>query len=515
MFEAAQLAQGSVTSQQIALATARLAENARDPKVGTAIRSRQDAEDHLHQLIRTRELATAARTANEPQTAVDPVALEKQISDAQASLADADAALQAASPNYGQLVQQVTSAKEIFADLAPEEAFAAIIDGQADGWVFVLHAGQVAAARTGLSARTVADLVRQIRAGIEPTTTDLPHFNSDAAHRLYAATLGRVEPALSGAKSLIVAPSGPMLSLPFAVLLTGPATSDLAAAPWLVRRFAITHVPSPANFIGLRKIAGGSRATHPWFGFGDFIPSTLAQARGSFAGRGCADSAQLFAGLPTLAFAAQELDTARAVLGGSPGDQLLGAAFTSAAVRHADLKSDRILHFATHALLPSELRCVDEPAIVTSNPPGATNVAGALLTASQITGLDLDADAVILSACNTGGADTAGEGAEGSGESLSGLARAFFYAGARALMVTHWSVNDQAAAFLVADTLRRVHAGEAAGLAVALRGAELTLLDHAGKNVPAEFAHPFFWAPFAVIGEGGGARLAAGSRAGL
>ena len=117
----------------------------------------------------------------------------------------------------------------------------------------------------------------------------------------------------------------------------------------------------------------------------------------------------------------------------------------------ARLKDYRILQFSTHALLPAELRCQSEPAIVTSAPPDATDASGALLTASQVVGLDLDADLVILSACNSGG-----PGGTTAGESLSGLARAFFYAGARSLVVTHWAVNDQVAAFLVADTLRRM-----------------------------------------------------------
>ena len=122
------------------------------------------------------------------------------------------------------------------------------------------------------------------------------------------------------------------------------------------------------------------------------------------------------------------------------------------------LKNYRILHFATHALLPTDLRCQNEPAIVTSAPAGRRDASGALLTATDILGLDLDADLVILSACNSGG-----PGGTTAGESLSGLARAFFYAGARSLLVTHWSVNDQAAAFLVADTLRRMQAEPGAG----------------------------------------------------
>jgi CHAT domain-containing protein len=111
----------------------------------------------------------------------------------------------------------------------------------------------------------------------------------------------------------------------------------------------------------------------------------------------------------------------------------------------------------------------------------------------------------VLSACNSGG-----PGGTTAGESLSGLARAFFYAGARSLAVTHWAVNDQVAAFLVADMLRRMRENPNLGVAGALKDAQVAILADAGKGLPPEIAHPFFWAPFAVIGEGG-ERPAAGA----
>jgi len=299
--------------------------------------------------------------------------------------------------------------------------------------------------------------------------------------------------------AVVVAPTGPLLALPFEVLLTGPTEpTNLADAPWLVRKYTLAHVPAPSNFVSLRKIAAGSRATHPWFGFGDFHPVTLAQAQKTFTGAGCAESAKLLASLPPLPYARKELDAARALLAADASDEMLGQAFTADAVLKARLKDFRILQFATHALLPAELRCQSEAAIITSAPPNAPSASGALLAASAVVGLDLDADLVVLSACNSGG-----PGGTTAGESLSGLARAFFFAGARALEVTHWSVNDQVAAFLVADTLRRLRENPNLGISGALRNAQLAMLADAGKGLPAEIAHPFFWAPFAVIGEGG------------
>jgi CHAT domain-containing protein len=499
MFETAELVQDDITSREIDEAAVRLAANARNPKVAQAIRRRQDDADNLAELYRQRDaLAHPMPGSVPPNVASNPAALDKSIAAAQAELADADAALQAAAPNYGQLVQQVVPAADVLAELAPDEALAAITLTKDAGWTFLLRKGAISVAPVRGGEAAMAALVKRVRASVELTTAgSLPPFDTQAAQAIYNTTLAPVAAQLAGATALVVVPSGPLLSVPFALLLTGPANpSDLSGAPWLIRQMTIAHVPSAANFVDLRK-AGSSRASHPWFGFGGFQPVTLAQAEATFPGATCRDSAELFASLPPLPFAQRELDAARTLLGASPSDEMLNSAFTADAVRHASLKDYRILHFATHALLPAELRCQNQPAIVTSAPPHAPNASGALLTAGDVTSLDLDADIVILSACNSGG-----PGDTTSGESLSGLARAFFFAGARSMLVTHWSINDQSSAFLVADTLRRLIANRDGGLAGALRGAQLGMIDGAGKDLPAELAQPFFWAPFALIGEG-------------
>ena len=284
MFVAAQLAQGGITSQQIAQASATLSENARDPRVAEAVRRRRDLNSLLDILYGKRDdLAVALRQGPNAVLQAQSDALEKEIADTQAKAADADAALQAASPNYGQLVQETVHPADVFAALHPHEAFVALTLGEEEGWAFALRDGHIAAARIPKGAGEIDALVRRVRAGIELTGSALPAFDIADARALYDLTLGGVAPELEGAQSVVVAPAGPLLSLPFEVLLTGPASADrLAEAPWLVRRFTLTHVPAAGNFVSLRKIAGGSRATQPWFGFGDFRPVTRAQAEASF-----------------------------------------------------------------------------------------------------------------------------------------------------------------------------------------------------------------------------------------
>ncbi len=498
MFEAAELTQGSVTAQEIAEAAARLSSSTSNPKVTAAIRAEQDAQRRLENLYQQRD--QAAHTANNGSALA---MLDKQIAAANATLQQAGLAEQAAAPNYGQLVQQVVPAAEVLKLLRPDEAFLGITTTPDDSWMFFLHDGTVAVAHSAISEAGMARLVRQVRASIEPGANGLPTFDMAGAAKIYAATLGPFAARMSHVHSLIVAPSGALLALPFSLLPTGPAKADnLASAPWLIRKTTLAYVPAAANFVSLRRAQGTSAAKQPWFGFGDFQPVTLAQAQATYNAAACPESAAEFAGLPQLPYAKLELQAAAAVFGAGPQDELLGANFTVPNIQKADLKNFQILHFATHALLPTDLPCQAEPAIVTSAPAGAKSANSALLTTSDVMGLKLDANLVVLSACNTGGG-------EAGGEALSGLARSFFYAGARAMMVTQWSVNDQVSAYLVADTLSRLHAGNAGGAAGSLRAAQLALIAGAGKGFPAQIADPFYWAAFTIIGDGGAEPLSA------
>ena len=140
---------------------------------------------------------------------------------------------------------------------------------------------------------------------------------------------------------------------------------------------------------------------------------------------------------------------------------------------------------------PASLSGLAEPALVLTPPDVPTDADDGLLTASEIATLQLNADWVVLSACNT--ASGGGDGAE----ALSGLARAFFYAGARALLVSHWAVYSRAATELTIKTFSTLAATPNLGRAEAFRRAMLSLIED-GKP-------PSYWAPFVVVGEGGGA----------
>jgi CHAT domain-containing protein len=293
--------------------------------------------------------------------------------------------------------------------------------------------------------------------------------------------------------------------LPFQVLVTESPRGGLTdaealrQAQWLIRRHALSVLPSVQSLSSLRKFRASGVAVKPFFGMGDPIFGGAAPetARGlarplptltSLYHNGAADL-RMLRDLAPLPETAQELREVARTLGAGEADIKLREAATKARLMAAPLNNYRILHFATHGLVAGDLSGLSEPALALTLPPGATDVGEGLLTASEVATLHLDADWVVLSACNTASGDKAGA------DALSGLARAFFFAGARALLVSHWAVNSEAAVQLTTRTFAGLAASPQLGRAEAFRAAMLSLI---GEGRP-----PFYWAPFVIAGEGG------------
>lgn len=491
MFAISQLAQGAITSRQIARATARLAEGARDPAVAEAMRKQDQATQRLDLLFLRR-----AELGRDADRSPEATAIDAEIGKVREQLRDAGQAIQAASPRLSGLVQETASVQEVQSVLGTGEALATIVLGETEGWTFVIRHDGLTMARIDGGAKRVDALVTRIRATMLPDAENrVPAFDTAAAAELYAAVLGPVQPALQDLTQLTVSATGSLLSVPFNLLLTAPWTdADLHDAPFLIRRVAVSHVPSPGGFVNLRRSARVLRASRSWFGMGDFRPPTPSQARATFPSDTCGDSARMLASLSPLPGALRELEASRQILGASQTDEMLGAAFTAAHVLATNLSGYRMLHFATHAVLPSELRCQAEPAVLTSTASNAPDARGAMLTASLIERMNLDAELVILAACNT-----AGPGGTGAGESLSGLARSFFFAGARALLVTHWEANDLTTTYLTVLFLQALQATPNAGPAQALAAAQRRMLAES-TGARAIQAHPYYWAVEALIG---------------
>jgi len=359
-------------------------------------------------------------------------------------------------------------------------------------------------------------------------------FDASRAHALYTTLFGEILDLVAG-KHLLIVPSGPLTQLPFHVLVTAPPKSDYRSTAWLSRDHAITVLPAVSSLKALRRVARASMASLPMIGFGNPLldgdqnhprhgtyykrQAQLARDR-----QRCPDLPQgnsssmvvhrsgigpvvTYGGLAELAHlkvltplpeTADELCTVAGGLGADPGDVRLGGRASERKVKtlsaSGELATYRIVHFATHGALAGQINALTEPGLILTPPKTASSEDDGYLSASEIAGLKLDADWVILSACNTAAGGQEEIGAAGT-EALSGLARAFFYAHARALLVSHWQVNSDATVKLITTALSTMSQH---GRAEALRQAMLALIDKG----EARESHPSYWAPFVVVGEG-------------
>lgn len=492
MFEIGQQVRGTVTSQTIAVAAARLSSG--DQSVGALIRQLQDAQIDRDGLTEALTRAQADETTPPERLA----RLEARVGEVATAIRDLEGLVQAASPGYNQLIDAPTQTAHVVGLLRPGEALVQILLGDRTSYVFLVTADGVEAHEIGLTRAVAAQVVGHLRTPFDDENV-LPEFDVGGAHRLYKLLFGPIERRLAGISHLVVVPSGPLLSLPPAVLVTDPPPAvsryDYSGVRWLVERHAITVAPSVRAFADLRGLAKPSQAARPFIGFGDFVPVENADILlgGRDLPEACYRDARMVSRAAGLPETGDELAAVAATLNAGPGATVLRHAFTEARVRAAPLSDYRVVYFATHGLLPGELDCWSEPSLLVSRGADAPADDNGLLEASEIVELGLDADLVVLSACNTGGAD-----GKAGGESLTGLARAFFYAGARSLLVTHWVVESRPTVDLMTGAFEQLAGdGQPTTTAEALRLSQLAMMSDA------YFSHPYYWAAFTLVGDGG------------
>ncbi|WP_120077330.1 CHAT domain-containing tetratricopeptide repeat protein [Aurantiacibacter odishensis] len=411
-------------------------------------------------------------------------ALDSQRARLDAEAADLLAQLVGRHPDFiARIRPQPVSLERLRQSLGEGELVVIPVETKHGSWVAqVDEGGMTWNAMDGESLRSnVAAMREAVTSG-----SDLKAFPTKAAYALF----GQLFPqGIAGYDQVYLYGGQSLASLPLAMLLTGQAGEDLASAPWLVRDAASQVIGNLAVFAQGRAAAplrGADVSTFAGIGGAQLPGEGDSEVRlaGLFrSGRPAADS---IADLPPLLTADAELLALAEAL---PGDDVLlvGSDAAEENFKRADLSKARVIAFATHGLVAGELRNLWEPALLLGT-LGEDSGEDGLLGASEIAQLKLDADWVILSACNTA------SGADGGAPVYSGLATAFAQAGARSLMLSHWRVRDDVAAVLSVDTVR----GAARGLsrAEALRQAQLALM--ARDEIP-DAAHPAIWAPFVIL----------------
>ena len=434
--------------------------------------------------------------------------LRAQATQTQKSLDDVTAQLDQSFPAYAELSNpHPLSIAQAQVLLKPDEALVTFILLGDKTYAFAVTREGSALRQIPLGGREISDRVAHLRQGLaNPETTQ--SFDLDASFALYNTLFSQIAPDIAGKPKWLIVPAGALTSLPFQVLVTkkpdGASADRYRQAAWLLNERAITVLPSVPSLRALRSFARESRAQKPFIGFGDPVfQQTPGDKRGArnvqpyqnYYEGSSVDLDRLRTGLPALPETAGELQAVAKALGASPQDDVkLGTAATVTNVNQLPLDQYRVVDFATHGLVAGEVNGLSEPALVLTLPDKPTSDDDGLLTASRVAKLKLDADWAVLSACNT----AAGEmpGAEG----LSGLARAFFYAGARALLVSHWPVDSDAAVRLTTGAFSELTAHPGIGRAEALRRSMRALIADRSSSRNAD---PAVWAPFVLVGEGG------------
>jgi CHAT domain-containing protein/tetratricopeptide (TPR) repeat protein len=337
-------------------------------------------------------------------------------------------------------------------------------------------------------------------------------YDRKTAFQLYGELIAPVESVLAGKRHVFIAAAGSLSSLPFGILVAEPpqgSDSDpeaLRGTKWFADAHALVQIPSVQSLQFLRRYGGGRAAPDAaagFVGFGDPALRGRAEARGR--GRGGAGKrsgaaiadVRSIGAMNRLPGTAVELENLRLALGAPRESVFLAERATEARLRSMDLTGARIIALATHGLMAGEAGGAGEPGLVFTPPAVASAEEDGLLTASEVAALRLDADWVIMSACNT----AAGDGSAGA-PGLSGLARAFFYAGARNLLASHWPVGDDVAPRLTVRTLQLLKEMPALSRAEAFQRAMREVREDPSHDGPdGGWAHPAAWAPFSLIGD--------------
>ena len=529
-----------------------------DPVLARLVRERQDLV--VEWRSRDRLLIDAVARSDDARDRSNETGLRQRLGSIEARIGEIDRDVRSRFPSYAALaIPEPATIAEVQRLLAEDEAMVVFLDTPKWGdvaeeafvWVVTKHEASWAWSNLGTAA--LAQEVAALRCGLDQrgwlegacqglldaTMSDediargkpLP-FDHARAHRLYNSLLGSVAAEIKGKKLLVVA-SGALAQLPLQVLVTEPPRSgDHRAVRWLARDHAVTVLPAVSALQSLRRTVAVNRERLPLIGFGNplldgdqedlkdgpvhrrlaalarlttdcgkvgsITDTTRTPVRSQRSARtaplrGLADGAELAAQVP-LPDTADELCAVSHELGGDPGEVRLGARATEREVKalgaSGHLGMFGIVHFATHGVLAGQVSGMSEPGLILTPPMTPSETDDGYLSASEIASLKLDADWVIMSACNTAGGDA-------GGEVLSGVARAFFYAGARSVLASHWEVNSAATVKLVTSAVQAIATDRRVGRSQALRQAMLAMID-GGR--PRE-AHPSYWAPFVLVGE--------------
>lgn len=515
-------------SVQKAVSGSALRAAAGTPELGAQIKKVQDADDEMQAVYRN--LISQRSAPPDKQLPAVIAAMEGRLATLQTAQQRDLVDIRRKFPQYDALVNPTPADfPTVRRVLRQNEALLSVYVTPAGSYVWATGSDGVLRFHfSNVKPDWIADKVQRLRDSVDLTkdvSLDSMRFDLEAGSALYQELLAPVEAAWDKADTLLVVANESLGQIPFSMLPTsalplakvqgGLALSQFRAVPWLVRKVAVAYLPSVSALVTLRALPAAHSQRSPFIGYGDpefGQPTQGAATRGIGSGSRNRSVRNAAVGeesktsktpiLMQLPDTREEITAiATALAADLKSDTFFGSQASRKNVMDADLKHRRIVAFATHGLVAGDLPGLDQPALALS-PAAGRGITDGLLKLEDILKLSLDADLVVLSACNTAAAD--GTGAE----AVSGLGRGFFYAGARAVLATHWPVETVSARQLVTHLFKRYSQDAALSRAQALRQAMLQLIDtevamdDLGRPENA-YAHPAFWAPYALYGDPG------------
>lgn len=498
-FLIAQTSRQTGSAEAVAIAARRLA--ASDPALRSLNDRLEKEEETLQRLVeKARQSLAVTRSAD----------LSDQIAASERVIADTRAQIAKKFPEFqARFLAAPITLRDVRALLRPDEGLVLLhADGTNQPVGFAVSKNGAIMFHAAAPTKNVREWVESIRTSTvsRDRATSYP---TGAAAALYQRLFDPAVRFLGPINEIIVVTDGALEFMPLGILVTDPLSpSAIAATPadlrrvgWLIDRFAIATLPSAATLRSARNLEP-SHAPEPFLGIGFPLPVPLKTGRIVRPPRDDPDVIDLdqLRGLKLLVGARAELEGMAEAVGITEDARkraiLMGADANERKVRDVLSSSrHRIIHFATHGLIPQDLSGLKEPALLLTLPSEAKTADDGLFTASEIAQIKLDADLVILSTCNSAAPD----GRLGS-ESLSGLGKAFLQAGARNLLASHWYIDDTAAAALLQHFGQQLAKGDGASVAELHRQA---VRDFRNDPDYRALAHPYFWGAYSVVGARG------------
>jgi len=530
---------------QRALAAAATRSGIADPELYDLVRQEQDATREMNSLI-----GTLSYFETSENHGIGPLRMQElrervfELREARLILINE---IRNQYPGFSQLMSPgQTTVSDIRGILKEGESLLSTHTTQTKTYVWVINKqGPIRFFTAPIGSNKLESMVQNVRKSLTPeinTLVDIPPFNLEAAYQIYAAIVKPADAEMKDARHLVFVPGGSLGKLPPSLLPTELVSIDQTEGisfetyrhvPWLVRNHAVSVFPSLASFYIHRTTSKSKISSRPFVGFGDpnfdgnissdfrgpksqniterdniltSKPQTMEVVKVRVQPRTRSNNSASLSSLPPLPDTRSEILQIGTTLGANEDfDIFLGQNASEKQVKKINdtglLAKYKVIAFATHAMIPGDLDGLLQPALALSMPLSDSKEDG-LLDMGDIMELDISADWVVLSACNTAAAQNKGA------DAISGLGRAFFYAGARSLLVSNWPVETTSTKELTTTTFKLQAESPELSRAEALRQAKIKLIDHGGYHsddgrMIYSYGHPIFWAPFTLVGDGG------------